>query len=85
MIVIPSDQIQPDTLRALIEEFVTRDGAVHGHTDVPIERQIEQVRQELICGHVVIAYDEVEESCTILPKELLAQFEADSRRTIVEE
>ncbi|MFI5378006.1 MAG: YheU family protein [Tepidisphaerales bacterium] len=68
-IVIPCDRLRAETLDALIEEFVTRDGAVHGHTDTPIERQIAAVRRQLKSGDAVILYDEETESLTILPKD----------------
>ncbi|XAL98005.1 YheU family protein [Phycisphaeraceae bacterium D3-23] len=62
---IPHDQLPADTLDALIEEFVTRDG-----TD-PAEayHSIDQVRKLLDAGRVVITFDEESETCTILRKE----------------
>jgi uncharacterized protein YheU (UPF0270 family) len=68
-IVIPQDQLQPDILRALIEEFVTRDGAVHGHTDTPLTEMVQAIYRQLTSGKVVIIFDEETESCTIVPKE----------------
>ena len=40
---IPHEQLQPDTLYALIEEFVTRDGAVQGHGDTPLATKMQAV------------------------------------------
>lgn len=68
-IVVPHEQLQPQTLRALIEEFITRDGAVHGHADVPLERMVASVQAQLRTGLVVILFDEADESCTIVPAE----------------
>jgi uncharacterized protein YheU (UPF0270 family) len=65
--IVPHEQLQPDTLRALIEEFITRHGAVQGHEDVPMDRMIEQVTSQLKSGKVVIVFDEEDESCTIVP------------------
>jgi uncharacterized protein YheU (UPF0270 family) len=66
--VIPYDQLQTETLKALIEEFITRHGAVQGHADVPMDRMVEQVMSQLKSGKVVIVFDEEEETCTIVPK-----------------
>lgn len=68
-IVIPFEQLQAATLDALIEEFVTRDGAVHGHADVSLERQVEAVRRQLTSGRAVIVFDEEDETCTIMSTE----------------
>jgi uncharacterized protein len=66
---IPHDQLHPETLRSLIEEFITRQGAVQGHEDASIERMIEQVAAQLKSGKVVILFDEEDESCTIVRSE----------------
>ena len=66
--IVPHDQLQPETLHALIEEFITRHGAVQGHNDVPMDRMIQQVMAQLKNGKVVIVFDEEDESCSIVPK-----------------
>lgn len=70
-LLVPHDQLQPATLAALIEEFVTRDGAVHGHTDTPLPQLIAAVRRQLQSGSIVIVFDEESESCTLVPKDQL--------------
>ena len=70
--IIPHDQLKPETLQALIEEFVTRQGAVHGHDeDLPLDRKIEAVQRQLRLGKVVIVYDEEDESCSIMTADAL--------------
>ena len=66
MTLIPPEQLRPETLESLIEEFVTRDGAVHGHTDTPLAQQITTVQRQLKSGRVVIVFDEASESCTMM-------------------
>jgi uncharacterized protein len=68
-IIVPPDQLAPSTLQALIEEFITRHGAVQGHTDVPLNVMVQAVRRQLKSGEAVIVFDEEEESCTITPRE----------------
>jgi uncharacterized protein len=85
MTVVPYDQLAPETLRALIEEFVTREGAVHGHDDVALELHIAQVHGQLRSGKVVIVFDHESESCTICPREELSRVDADHRRVVEED
>ena len=67
--IIPHDALEPATLDALIEEFVTRDGAVQGHTETPVPARIEAVKRQLRSGNAVIMFDEKTEMCTIVPKD----------------
>lgn len=67
MIDVPHDQLRPETLRDLIEEFVTRDGAVQGHTETPLQIQVEAVRRQLSAGTAKIVFDESSETWTIVP------------------
>ena len=67
--IIPHDALAPDTLNALIEEFVTRDGAVQGHAETPVPARIAAVKCQLQSGNAVIVFDEETETCTIVPKD----------------
>jgi hypothetical protein len=80
MTIVPYDQLAPLTLRALIEEFVTREGAVHGHADVAMESQVADVQRQLRAGKVVIVFDHETESCTIRPREEAPRIGPDVRR-----
>ena len=65
-IVVPCDALEPQTLQSLIEEFITRDGAVHGHRDVPLREKMQAVHRQLQSGEAVIVFEEETESCTIV-------------------
>lgn len=67
--IIPHDQLQPETLQALVEEFITRHGAVQGQADVPMDRMIQQVMAQLRSGKIVIVFDEEDDSCTLVTKD----------------
>ena len=69
---IPHQQLSPDTLDGLIEEFVTRNGT--DLTDAP--RSIAQVRKLLEQGKAIITFNEDEESCNILLREDAQVFES---------
>jgi len=66
---ISYDKLSPDTLRAIIEEFVTREGTDYGEIEVPFEQKISQVQKELISGKVIILYDKKDQTCNIVSKD----------------
>ena len=68
-IIVPHDSLQPETMREVMEEFVTRDGAVHGHTETPLPQRVESVRRQLRSGKAVIVFDPETDSCNICPIE----------------
>jgi uncharacterized protein YheU (UPF0270 family) len=55
-------------LQSLIEEFVTRDGAVQGRADTPLNVMVAATQRQLKLGEVVVVYDEETETYTIVPK-----------------
>ena len=63
---IPYDQLSPEALQGVIEEFVTRDGTDYGEVEVPLGTKIAQVLAQLKSGNAVIVFDQETESCTVL-------------------
>jgi uncharacterized protein YheU (UPF0270 family) len=64
-VVVPYDSLRAPTLRAVIEEFITRNGAIHGHTDTPLDRQVEAVQAQLKSGRAMIVFDDETGNCSI--------------------
>jgi len=60
---IPHTQLSPAALRAVVEEFVTRDGTDH----TSVERRIEVVLRHLEAGQVEVHFDDETETCNIVP------------------
>jgi hypothetical protein len=60
---IPHRQLSPDALRAVVEEFVTRDGT--DHSSIP--QRIELVLRQLEVGSVELHFEQATASCNILP------------------
>lgn len=54
---IPPDALQPETLRAVIEELVTREGTDYGLHEKDLEQKIADVRRQLQRGEAVIVFD----------------------------
>lgn len=69
MIEVPWQELAADTLDRLLEEFVTRDGTDYGEREVPLAQKVEQVRTQLRRGLVLIVFDELSESVTIVTRE----------------
>ncbi len=65
---IPCDQLEPEILRALVEEFITREGTDYGEWEVPLEKKIVEVVEQLKTGKAVIIYDQISQTCNILSK-----------------
>ncbi|WP_320042345.1 YheU family protein [uncultured Desulfobacter sp.] len=62
---IPCDQLSPEALEGVVEEFVTRDGTDYGEREVPLETKINQVLDQLRTGKAVIVFDSESETCNI--------------------
>jgi uncharacterized protein YheU (UPF0270 family) len=71
--IIPLDQLPHETLIAIIEGFILREGTEYGAEDVSKEAKISQVKKQLEQGSAVLVYSELHESINILPSE---QFKA---------
>jgi uncharacterized protein len=62
---IPHTQLSPTVLRAVVEEFVTRDGTDHSS----VEQRIADVIRQLQAGRVELHFDAETATCNILPCE----------------
>ncbi len=62
---VPFEQLAPETLHALIEEFVTRDGTDYGTQEASMERKVTQVMELLRKKKAKIVFDPQTESCDI--------------------
>ncbi len=67
--IIPLTQISADTLDAIIEDFVLREGTDYGNDDISNREKVAQVKQQLHSGIAVLVYSELHESVNILPAE----------------
>jgi uncharacterized protein YheU (UPF0270 family) len=65
---IPYEMTPPETLRNLIEEFVTREGTNYGDREFALETLIEQVLKQIKRGEAVVVFDPDSETTSIVPK-----------------
>ena len=64
---IPHTELSAEALRAVIEEFITREGTDYGMQEYSLEQKIEQVRGQLARGEVRIVFDPDSQTCNLLP------------------
>lgn len=63
--IVPWQDIAPDTLENLIREFILREGTDYGEIEVSLDQKIEQVKALLVSGEANIVYSELHESVDI--------------------
>ena len=66
---VPMDALAPDVLRALMEEFVTRDGTDYGDRELSLDEKVENLRGQLRRGDARIVFDPESESVDIVVSE----------------
>lgn len=66
--VIPHEKLNPEALRGLIEEFVTRPGTDTGYTEGSLDENVEMVMTQLELGDILIVYDATMQTANIIPK-----------------
>ena len=66
--IIPHSQISPEALRGLIEEFITREGTDYGLEDFSLAQKVQQVKQQIVRGDVVVVFDIASESVSLLSR-----------------
>jgi len=54
---VPYKRLDPETLRNVIQEFVTRDGADWGEVGGTLEEKIDLVMQQLINRKVIVVFE----------------------------
>jgi len=72
--IVPYNELNAETLSAIIKEFVLREGTEYGTEDITIEEKIEQVQQQLQSGSAILVYSELYETVNIIPAD---QFKED--------
>ncbi len=71
MVTIPYQDLTPEALQGVIEEFVTRDGTDYGESEIALDTKVRQVLNQLHTGKVVIVFDQKTETCNIVSKDAL--------------
>ena len=67
MVTIPYQDLTPEALQGVTQEFVTRDGKDYGEAGISLDTKVSWILHQLHAGKVVIAFDQKNETCNILP------------------
>ncbi|WP_061706953.1 YheU family protein [Pseudenterobacter timonensis] len=66
--IIPWQDLAPETLDNLIESFVLREGTDYGEQERSLEQKVDDVKRQLQRGEVVLVWSELHESVNIMPR-----------------
>ena len=69
--IIPWQQLPVATLDSLLQEYASRDGTDYGQVEISLADKVQQLKQQLRQGTVVIVYSELHESVNLM---LAAEF-----------
>lgn len=59
---IPWQDLSPETLENLIESFVLREGTDYGEHERTLEQKTADVKRQLQCGEAVLVWSELHEN-----------------------
>ena len=65
---VPCDSLQPATLRAVVEEFITRAATDYGATERTLEEKIADVMRQLRGGEAAVVFDSETSTVNIVPR-----------------
>lgn len=64
--IIPANQLPQETLRAIIENFITREGTDYGEIEYSLGDKVDQVFLLIKRNKIVILFDEDTESISLM-------------------
>jgi len=67
--VIPHQRLAPETLDALIESFIAREGTDYGVKEASLLDKAEQLKNQILSEQVIIVFDQESDSFNLLPRE----------------
>lgn len=62
---IPFEELATETLTAIIEEFISREGTDYGVYETSLEKKVQQVMNQLQRGEIVVTFDPESQSCDL--------------------
>lgn len=62
---IPFQELEAETLMAIIEEFISREGTDYGVHEITLEQKVQQVMNQLRQGEITVTFDPESQSCDL--------------------
>ncbi len=72
---IPYDSLAAETLEAILDDIVSRDGTDYGDYDLSVAQKREQALRFLRKGEAVLLFDTESETIKMVPKEALSHYD----------
>ncbi len=66
---IPHASLSPDSLRGVVEEYVSREGTEYGDREYTMDEKVRHVLQQLERGEIFIDYDPDSSTCNLVTRE----------------
>ena len=63
---IPHSHVPEQTLLAIIEEFISREGTDYGHREYTLAEKVEKVKSQLLNGEIKLLFDSETSSCNLV-------------------
>ena len=82
VIEIPYTRLSEDVLKAILEEFILREGTDYGAQEISLDSKLAQVRRQLEAGEVLITFDPRTGNCTLLTRQ---QFKRNAQSTAAQD
>lgn len=65
---LPWQELDPETLENLIESFVLREGTDYGEQERSLSQKVADVKRQLQSGEAVLVWSELYETVNIMPR-----------------
>ncbi len=72
---IPLERVEADVLRAMLEDFASRDGTDYGLHELSLAEKVANLQTQLQAGDLTVVYDLASEEWDLLRREKLAEIE----------
>ena len=66
---IPWQQLAPETLESVLEAYVLREGTDYGWEEKSLADKVEDVRLQLQNGDAVLVWSELHETVNVMPRD----------------
>ena len=63
---IPAERVSKEALRALMEEFILREGTDYGHSEATLEDKLRKVQKQLDSGRASIVFSTLTENTSLM-------------------
>jgi len=67
---IPYQELSAESLSAIIEEYITREGTDYGDQEYSLAQKVEQVKNQLKRGDVYLSFDPESETCHLAARNI---------------